>query len=906
MISSRWGFVSLCIVLSIVWIHSAAAVDRAAFIQSVRSGELPETGFHCATCEYLLEQKQRVRDGKKPVVNPLLVPEEYWSDSSGITPLDAFDWPERYFSIDQDRTDEDGDGLLEARYTVDFSAFIPDGAYTQAQVDSLLDILDRCIAIYNEALQHVGLEFREVNDGSHHITISATTNSSLGNSTGLATLFGAIQGSDPFLYLRSTYARFGAALPSTDNGAPTAFGIFPPGNPFAIVFPPSSFREMHNGSELSKVASSSTILHELGHLIGLRHPFDAYGNLSTGQAGYLVDWLAWPTVGNPPPAAPSTVFGGEPFDSTQWSRGLYNTFMTYDDGSDRVVYPDLPAPVKAYIAHYYGIQNPSSAQVLLDEALAELYDRSPVVRGEMILEAEPNDTPVQAVPVQAGLPVLAALAKAEPSDPFQFETFEDRADWYALPIAEADVGRIVDLEVGLGSLVYETFFYTRGFTEYDGIVELVVQFPDGSEMNSGGDEFPAMSFTPSQAGTYFIAVQDHGQNTRVAHKDYVLNVQFQDGFPGNAPSLPPTPTPTPFIPNPDSTPIAAIQQIDGAITDTYITIPDGDNSILNDPVIENPQPGQTIRFNARFQNIGLNPIPSQSYEMFVNGQRHASSSYTTSMPVGQTLIWQTRDYQVGNAGIYEYEWRFTVEGDGNPDNNVATGQFPVGNTTLPTSTPPPTPTPTNTPVPTSTPTIVILPTPTNAPVQPTLPASDQPEPILSYTFGEGDLVQNGIVEIPGTFSGIPAARSSIITTAHPGGETLGVSGHALQVDANTGEGTMLLLSGGGAVDASRRIVVRASGWANTIGVQVYLGLIDTDAAGNLTGTGLSLLNLGTGATLNGSWDRLVTIHKSGSGFMIPFLQVVGGADGSVVQFDAIEVYRIEPGTTYDASFFGEE
>ena len=213
--------------------------------------------------------------------------------------------------------------------------------------------------------------------------------------------FGVLRENKPVFYLRAN-GDYAAMMHLLDDGAPAPVSKNPPGNPYVYVFSPS----MLPAQEISMI-----MLHELGHLLGLEHQFTALENSRTGKPdSFLIDWLAWDRIGNPPPAVPSTVLGGEDFVRTGWSRGFLNSFMTYDDQSSQALYPDLPPPIKAFIAHYYGIFHPASAQLLLDQAIDEHVSLSPVARGDMDLETEQNNHPASANPVQIGRPILAAIS----------------------------------------------------------------------------------------------------------------------------------------------------------------------------------------------------------------------------------------------------------------------------------------------------------------------------------------------------------------------------------------------------------------------------------------------------------------------------------------------------------------
>ena len=675
--------------------------------------------LRCQTCEYLREQRERIRQGKKPIVDPSIVPSDYWDRDILSHPTDAYRWPTEYYHVNSDRTDSDGDGLKECRYTFNFLRFSTDGNYTLAEIEEFKSEFRRCIDIWNGVLQRVGLEFLEVDDGGHHIVVEASND--IGSAVGRASMFGAWSFDDPSIRFRSTYERFGVFLDKADDNAPDALYKRPPGNPFAYVYPLNSFHGVHNGVETSKVAISNTMLHEIGHLIGLEHPFDALSqNDREGADSYLVDWLSWPEIGNPPPDARSYVYAGEDFKNTAWSRGLMNTFMTYDEGSDRILFPDIPPPVKAYVAHYYGIYQPESAQSLLDEAISEFKEYSPLARGEMSLEVEPNDSVNQRQPIQAGRPILGALSSYDPSDIYREESFLDAADWYALEISPADIGRAVDVNLSIGSFHYQNFYYTSGSTQYDGDVQIQITTPSGQNQISDTDEFPTLSFTPIQEGIYSIAVKKPDDSSRGVFKDYVLTVSFADGGTSSLPTYTPTPSPTVVRPDGSPTPIQLLYNynLDISVLRNYLVVDDGGGSFDDDVEIENPSPGQNVRFRCFIQNIGIQDIPSYSFECYVDGALFSQYTDTSGLESGGSTYWRTSSWSSLREGVHTVEWRFTVDGDEDASNNSMVLDFVVGSippTATPTWTHTPSPVATPTMTFTNTPTFTYTPPPTNTP-----------------------------------------------------------------------------------------------------------------------------------------------------------------------------------------------
>lgn len=687
--------------------------------------------FHCSTCEYLREQILRIQEGKKPITDTTLVPANFWTRNGHNVPLDANGWPGSYYSVDSNRTDSDGNGLRECRYTFSFNRFSVDGNYTSAEIEEFKEEFRRCAALWNAVLAYVGLEFKEVNDGSHHLVIEASNQ--IGGATGRATLFGAWSGNTATCRFRSTYERFGAHLTKTLNGAPNALFKRPPGNPFIYVYPLTAFHGTHNNQQISQSAISETMLHEMGHLMGLMHPFEALANSDISSIeSYLVDWLSWPTVGNPPPDARSSVFAGEDFQATKWSRGLINTFMTYDNGADRAIYPEIPPPIKAFVAHYYGIHNRSSAQVLLDQAIREFREYSPLARGEIGQEREPNNSIAEALPIQAGKPILGALSSFDwdifqnPANAdAQEETFVDMVDWYIFRVAPEDVGHPMRITVSIGSLLYQDYYYTNGSgVQYDGDVQIQVIDPSGNLPPSSAGEFPSLTYTPSVPGDCYISIAKPDNYKRGVFKDYVLTVSYTDGHSSPLPTHTPTSTPTIVRPNSTPTPIMLlyVHNTDLAILRTYIVIEDGDDDFWNNSETDNPYPGEKIQFRAEIQNIGKLDIPQYTMECYVDGNLFTRYTPSGTFASGRSTTWQTSSWSHNRQGLHTVEWRFLVTGDEDTSNNSVTIEFYVGpKTEVPTATYTPTHTPTFTP--TNTPTLTFTPTNTPSPTATEIPTS---------------------------------------------------------------------------------------------------------------------------------------------------------------------------------------
>ncbi|MDP8242532.1 MAG: hypothetical protein P9L94_00515 [Candidatus Hinthialibacter antarcticus] len=850
----------------------------------------------CATCDYLHEQEARLRQGKKPIVDERFVPKDYWSKQQLATPTDVWQWPEEYTYINDNRTDSDGDGLLECRYTINFSDFSSVGGYSQSEINDFVGEFDRCVEMWNDLLEHVGLELKEVNDGSHHITVEANADSDIGSSVGLATLFGAWDSDSAICKFRSSYTRFLAARSYMDDTS-EAFAVRPPGNPFVAVYPLSVFRGVDGNSTFSRSSLIATMLHEVGHLMGLRHPFDALNILENGEgSSYQINWLDWPTVGNPPPSAPSHIIANEDYLQTGWSRGLINTFMTYDDGDSYTVYLDMPPHVKAFVAHYYGIFDPASAQPLLDEAISEQLQFSPLARGEMALERENNDSPGDAQPLDVGRPVLGALSWHSPVTGDRQESLQDQEDWYAFNVNASDVGRTLVAELSIGSVFRQNFTSTFNGVTFVGDAEIHIIDPSGNETVSFDDEFPFETLETLEAGTYFIGVTGSSNDSRPTYKDYVLTVSYDDGLPSSDPTFTPTPSPTVF--SVVGTPVPFQYEFDLAVENVYVIDGSGD---FNSSAIDDIQARQNIKFVAKVRNIGKKDIPNYTIECWVNGDRFTTGQMPSALPPNSSQIWTSQDTNSLNNGIHTVEWRVIPGADDNSANDSITHTFAVGNAVLPTDTPTPAP-PTNTPVP-PTPTPV---PPTNTPLvlptsTPTIPASGGLQPLVEYNFDQATLAANGWSELPGGFTGAVAGQFAM-TALSP--QILPQSSDGLGLAIRVAPGDVGFMFSSQAVDGGGDpLLIRALMRADFPNASVAIGALrgGLTVAGSFDGS--IALNFPTTAQqlVDGStWMSIVYQPDQGT-IINPILQVANsGAAGDpnvTVFVDKIEIYRLAKGSS---------
>lgn len=516
-------------------------------------------GIQSRTTEYLREQVSRSATGKQPAADPRLVVPEFWVVPTGMSARNAYRWPSFYIPIAENRTDSDGDGLRECRYKIDFSGFAQSGAYTAVEVRELENELRRCVAMFNAALAHVGLEFLEVTDNSHHVVMEAVPfPPDLDGYVSQATLFGAWSGDSTIFQFRHDFRHFRAFLPLTDEGAPTAILRRPPGNPYGVVFPKEIFmRVLPSAAEVEETTQtpepeqvfaypvSAFFQRELGHLIGLIEPDIAYMSSTSGAVSdYLIDWLAWPSVQGLPPQSRAFRHGGEDYAKSNWSSFFLNTFMSHSYPYN-VLYPDLPAPEKAFIAHYYARYNYAGAQKLLDQAIQEHNNYSWLALGKAIQEVEPNNRREQSQAIQVGIPVLGALSSFDPSGTTMYESFGDAEDWYSIRVVNADLGRELTATLSPGTIV-----------DRDARIEIYNSV--GQKLaESANEEFPEVRFILNTAGILHIVVKRPVDASHEVVRDYLLSLFFSDGRPATGPAYTPTPTPT-ATPLPGAVPVPAL------------------------------------------------------------------------------------------------------------------------------------------------------------------------------------------------------------------------------------------------------------------------------------------------------------------------------------------------------------
>ncbi len=206
-----------------------------------------------------------------------------------------------------------------------------------------------------------------------------------------------------------------------------------------------------------------------------------------------------------------------------------------------------------------------------------------------------------------------------------------------------------------------------------------------------------------------------------------------------------------------------------------------------------------------------------------------------------------------------------------------------------------------TPTPHTTPTIKPTPSPTPQATPTPLPTFCYPVaeagPAYQNGFNNDDFSSNEVVEFPGTFAGLQPASAnvtSVIPDADPG---QGGEGNAVRVSVSPGQGTLIVLGTGAPVATDGLVFIRADIWASNADANLFLGLIDTNNAGDLGAGGgsLGLEQQMTSALYNGHWGIIRAFHQSATGFVRPIIQVVGGVSPCDVYIDNVTVYNIPAG-----------
>ncbi|MFB3786116.1 MAG: hypothetical protein ACE15F_07070 [bacterium] len=193
------------------------------------------------------------------------------------------------------------------------------------------------------------------------------------------------------------------------------------------------------------------------------------------------------------------------------------------------------------------------------------------------------------------------------------------------------------------------------------------------------------------------------------------------------------------------------------------------------------------------------------------------------------------------------------------------------------------------------------------PITPTpTPAVGPPPVVPSYrnTLDRGNMDENEVQVIAGTFAVLQPALTDITSVLPAGGEALGTGGNALRFIVQPGQGSLLLFGTSHPVAADTKALTRVCVWSNNPSAQIFVGLIETDANGNLTGSDLGMDQLMQSSVMTKAWRRITALHECQSGFVVPFVQVVGNIMSSEVYIDNVEVYIIQKDAIYSGEFLG--
>jgi hypothetical protein len=135
-------------------------------------------------------------------------------------------------------------------------------------------------------------------------------------------------------------------------------------------------------------------------------------------------------------------------------------------------------------------------------------------------------------------------------------------------------------------------------------------------------------------------------------------------------------------------------------------------------------------------------------------------------------------------------------------------------------------------------------------------------------------------------------------------ENDGVDGSAIHINVKPGEGTLIFFSLDTPVPITSKALVRAMVYVNNPDVQLFVGGIDCDESGNITNFDLGLDQISNASKFYYTWRPMLAVHDSTTGFLVPFVQVIGGEEECDVYIDAVEVYNIEANALYPGTLFG--
>lgn len=524
---------------------------------------------NCGTCAYMDAQMDRIRKGLDPDYGPGVVPQGFFDSyidavktaggssdgsvaaaSGRVSSLDSpWLWPSlvngsyTMNTVSASRTDADGDGLRECRYSYNLTGLAAAG-YSASEITDLTAETEKAFAHWNEALAYVGLEFRQVTDGTQHIVVGTAAYGS--GTTGQASLFGAFFefGSASYLNYSYNYTHFGSHYHYVEE-ANTLYDR-PPGNPYTSLLKRYGHLDSDNVGEVERYSTIyGTAIHEIGHLMGLNHTFNSIAAAATNQStDYSVDWLAH-DINVAYSAMPKvTTIDGEDMVAGLWYRGLNNSFMTYDEPGT-ALWLGLTPQIKGYVALIYrdakGDGRVKAAE-LLALAKAERDKYTTFRHSNIKHEAENNNTAGTAQALTIGQSVLGAISNwatttyTDASDQVDTSSGTD-ADWYSVSLTSGTT-YYFDMDVGSTGMSTALYVYTPSntttaaassvptgsdwftSTEQDPGSVSDVKF-DGGYVYYNSLRDPFITYTATATGTHYLQVTKNSNSSSSAG-DYFL------------------------------------------------------------------------------------------------------------------------------------------------------------------------------------------------------------------------------------------------------------------------------------------------------------------------------------------------------------------------------------------------
>jgi len=151
--------------------------------------------------------------------------------------------------------------------------------------------------------------------------------------------------------------------------------------------------------------------------------------------------------------------------------------------------------------------------------------------------------------------------------------------------------------------------------------------------------------------------------------------------------------------------------------------------------------------------------------------------------------------------------------------------------------------------------------------------------------------------------GLDGLSEISITEEYPADiKNIGVTTNVMKLTAQTNQGSFLY--GQEALPVQAKVLVRAVVWCSTDTASLFVGVIDSDEEGNITSSNLGMEQLTQTVTLNNQWKVISALHDSQSGYVLPFIQVVGNADDTEFYIDNLAVYVLEKGTYISTDILG--